>query len=146
MERPMERPMERNERADAAAAAGAAAQELQAQQQAAARAQGAIEAIDAASARLTALAQQRADLGRQIEAAEREIEQLRRELRQRLGQWCAFEDLDVRCERLAGVVGRIEAVQRSFTYRAVSALLRVVNKARAFCTPAWLRRARAPRK
>jgi len=102
--------------------------------------------LDAASARLTALAQQRADLGRQIEAAEREIEQLRRELHQRLGQWCAFEDLDVRCERLAGVVGRIEAVQRSFTYRAVSALLRLVNKARAFCTFAWLRRASAERK
>jgi chromosome segregation ATPase len=129
-----------NDRADDAAAAAPAARELHE------RIGHAQDELDAARARLQQLQQQRAATQEQVEAAEREIEQLRRELQQRLGQWCAFEDLDVRCERLAGVVGRIEAVQRSFTYRAVSALLRLVNKARAFCTFAWLRRASAERK
>lgn len=96
--------------------------------------------LDAARDDLDALLRSRQDLERQVQVVRSEIEALRRELAERLADWCSLDELDQRHEHAAAFLNRVESVRSSATYRITAALLAAINRARAVATLRWLRR------
>ena len=103
--------------------------------------------VDTARARLRELERTRDDLvrrqqeaTRQIDFVQREVDDRRRELAERLGAWCALDDLDQRTIA-SDFIRKVDAVRASRTYRITAGVLRVVNRARYFVTFGWLRKA-----
>jgi len=79
------------------------------------------------------------ELLRQIDVVEAECRTLERALVEKLGSWRKFDEGN---QRMDEVLPQFRAVTGSFTYRAVSALLHLVNRVRWWLTFGWLRRDR----
>lgn len=77
------------------------------------------------------------DLSRQIDVVRAEVEALRAQLTERLGAFCALDDVDQRTASVE-IVRRIEAIRASATYRITAGVLAVVNRLRGVVTFAWL--------
>ena len=108
--------------------------------------------LDAVRARLAEL-QRRKDqlehhlqheLEPQLEVVQSEVDARRKEIEERLGEWCALDELDQRHMLSAALIKRVDAIRTSSTYRITAALLLVVNKARRIVTLSWLRRRAHP--
>lgn len=83
------------------------------------------------------LVKRRGELMHQIEVVEAEVASLRRRLLDRLGSWCALDELDQRAS--VDLIRRIDAVRSSSTYRITAGMLRVVNVLHRVVTLQWLR-------
>ncbi|MBL8748266.1 MAG: hypothetical protein JNK78_03835 [Planctomycetes bacterium] len=101
--------------------------------------------VDAARGRLRELERIRDDLlrkkqelVRQVEFVQRDVDERRRELAERLGSWCALDDLDQRTIA-SDFIRKVDAVRTSRTYRITAGVLHVVNRVRYYATFRWLR-------
>jgi chromosome segregation ATPase len=80
----------------------------------------------------------REEVSRQIDVVRAEIAVRRRELTDRLGEWCALDDIDQRTSA-TDAFKKIDAVRSSLTYRVTVVALAAINKVRSLVTLQWLR-------
>jgi hypothetical protein len=78
------------------------------------------------------------EMSRQLEVVRAHIAVRRQELTERLGEWCALDDIDQRTSA-TDAFKKIDAVRSSLTYRVTAALLAAINRIRSLVTLQWLR-------